>query len=182
MSRIAKKPIIIPKNVKINIINNEIIIFKDNLIIKNIIHYSVLPIIKKNKIIFTNYSYYSKKYLMYAGTIRSVINNILIGLKNNFIKKLLLVGIGYKAYIEKKILYLNLGFSYTIKYKIPNSINIECLNNNEIIIKGFDKQKVGQVAAEIRSFRPPECYKQGKGIRYSNEFVKIKEHKKKISK
>ncbi len=182
MSRIARKPIIIPKDVKINIINNKIVIFKNNLVIKNIIHYSVLPIIKKNKIIFINHSCYSKKYLMYAGTIRSIINNILIGLKNNFVKKLLLIGIGYKAYIEKKILFLNLGFSYTIKYEIPDYINIVCSNNNEIIIKGFDKQKVGQVAAKIRSFRPPECYKQGKGIRYINEFIRIKENKKKISK
>ncbi len=182
MSRIAKKPIIIPKGIEVNIINNKIIILKNNLIIKNIIHYSVLPVIKKNKIFFTIYKSYSKKYLMYAGTIRSIINNLLIGLENNFIKKLLLVGIGYKAYIEKKKLYLNLGFSYTIKYKIPKYIDIICLNNNEIVIKGFDKQKVGQVAAEIRSFRPPECYKQGKGIRYSNEFVKIKENKKKINK
>ncbi len=179
MSRIAKKPIIIPKNIKINIIGNKIIILKDNLVIEKLIHYSVLPIIKKNKIIFVNYNCYSKKYLMYAGTVRSIINNILIGLKKKFKKKLLLIGIGYKAYIDNNILFLNLGFSYIIKYNIPNYINIVCLNNNEILITGFDKQKVGQVAADIRFFKKPECYKQGKGIRYSDEFVKIKEHKKK---
>ncbi len=180
MSRIAKKPILIPKGIKVNIINNKIIILKDNLIIENIIHFSILIIIKNNKIILKNNNN-NDKYSMYAGTTRSIINNILLGLENNFKKKLLLIGIGYKAYIKNNILFLNLGYSYTIKYIIPDYVNIKCLNN-KIIIKGYDKQKVGQVAAKIRSFRPPECYKEGKGIRYYNEFIRIKEHKKKISK
>ncbi len=181
MSRIAKQPILIPKGIKINIINNKIIICKNNIIVKNKIHFSITPILKNNKIILNNSnSYY--KFSMYAGTFRSIINNIILGLKNNFKKKLIIIGIGYKSYIKKNILFLNLGYSYTIKYNIPKNIIIKCLNFNEIIIKGYDKQKVGQVAAEIRSFKKPECYKKGKGIRYKNEFIKIKENKKKINK
>ncbi len=179
MSRIAKNPVIIPSSIKFFFNKNVLFLIKDKLKIKCVIHPSVILSITDNKIFFN----VNKKYFnswMYAGTTRSIINNYIIGLINGFSKKLVLVGIGYKAYIENNILFLNLGFSYTIKYKIPLSVSIKCIDFNNIIIKGYDKQLVGQIASEIRSFKKPECYKSGKGIRYKNEFVKIKESKKKI--
>ncbi len=179
MSRIAKNPIVIPNSIKIFFDKNILFLIKDKLKIKCIIHPSVILSIIDNKIFFD----INKKYFnswMYAGTTRSIINNYIIGLINGYSKYLILVGIGYKAYIENDFLFLNLGFSYTIKYKIPFGILIECIDFNEIVIKGYDKQLVGQIASKIRSFKKPECYKSGKGIRYKDEFVKIKESKKKI--
>ncbi len=182
MSRIAEKPIIIPKNILVKIEGKKIFFKKDNLEFFKVVHNSVIPILKKkNKIIFkTNGNYLKNK--KYTGTTRSIIFNIIYGLKYGFSKKLLIVGIGYKAYVENNTLILNLGFSHVINYNIPLNINIECTNSNEIIIKGWDKQLVGCVAAKIRSFRVPENYKKGKGIRYINEKVRIKEHKKKLIK
>ncbi len=181
MSRIAKKFILVPKCIKVNINKNKIILYKDNLCVSNKFHISVLPLFKNNKIIFNTNKNYIKSW-MYAGTARAIINNAIFGLINNFKKVLILVGIGYKANIENNILYLNLGFSYTIKYNIPFNIKLKCLDNNKIIVEGYDKQLVGQIASDIRFFRPPECYKNGKGIRYENEIVIIKEHKKKLNK
>ncbi len=181
MSRIAKKPILVPENINIKINKNNIILWKNNIYIKSKFNKYVLLFYKNNKIIFNvlNNNY---KYWKYAGTYRSIINNIILGLLYGFKKVLLLVGIGYKAFIENNILNLNLGYSYVIKYNIPLNIELKCLKNNKLVIKGYDKQLVGQVASKIRSFRPPECYKNGKGIRYKDEIVIIKEHKKKISK
>ncbi len=181
MSRVAKKPICIPKGISVEVNDSTIIFTKGNLKIKKKIHNCVKPILLDNKIFFnvvdkTNY------YWMHAGTCRSIVNNIIIGIMYGFIKKLLIIGVGYKVYIENNILFLNLGFSYVIKYNIPLNIELTCPNLNEIIVKGWDKELVGIVAAKIRSFHPPEKYKKGKGIRYFNEIVRIKEHKKKLSK
>lgn len=112
------------------------------------------------------------------GTMRALIANMVYGVNNGFEKKLLLIGVGYKAQIQDRKLCLSLGFSHTIFYSIPEDIKIELLSSTEIIIKGINKQKVGQVSSEIRSYRPPEPYK-GKGIRYSNEIIILKETKKK---
>lgn len=180
MSRIAKIPILVPKNIKIIIKNKILYLINKKNKIKHIIHNAVNILYKNNKI-YVNINKHYYKAWMYAGTIRSIINNSIIGLTKGFVKKLLLIGIGYKVYIDNNILYLDLGYSYTINYIIPLNIVIKC-NNNEIIIKGYDKQLVGKVASEIRFFRKPECYKKGKGIRYIDEIVKIKEHKKKLNK
>ncbi len=179
MSRIAKKPIIVPKNIKIIIKRKNIYLINNNIKVIYRIHDAVIILYKNNKIYFNINKKYNNAW-MYAGTIRSIINNTIIGFIYGFTKKLLLVGIGYKCYIKNNILFLNLGFSYIINYIIPSGIKIKCFNNNEILIEGYDKQLVGKVASEIRYNRPPECYKQGKGIRYFNEIIKIKEHKKKI--
>ncbi len=182
MSRIAKKSIIIPKNILVKIKGKKIFFKKNNLEFFKIVHNSVIPIFKKkNEIIFKTDGNFLKNK-KYIGTTRSVIFNIIYGMEYGFTKILLIVGIGYKAFIKKNVLCLNLGFSHIINYNIPLGINIKCTNSNEIIIKGWDKQLVGCVAAKIRSFRPPEHYKKGKGIRYINEKVRIKEHKKKLSK
>ena len=109
---------------------------------------------------------------------RSVVNNIIEGVANGFEKKLLLVGVGYRAQIQGKLLNLSLGLSHPVKYQMPDGIEIETPTATEIVVRGCDKQQVGQVCAEIRAYRPPEPYK-GKGVKYSDEIVVRKEAKKK---
>ena len=112
------------------------------------------------------------------GTARSLINNMVRGVSDGFERKLELVGVGYRAQAQGKNLNLTLGFSHPVSYPVPEGITIETPSQTEIVVKGIDKQQVGQVAAEIRRYRPPEPYK-GKGVRYSDERVVIKEAKKK---
>ena len=113
-----------------------------------------------------------------SGTARAVINNMLIGVNAGFEKKLELVGVGYRAQAQGKVLNLTLGHSHPINYELPDGITAETPSQTEIVIKGMDKQKVGQVAAEVRAFRPPEPYK-GKGVKYADEHIVRKEAKKK---
>ena len=113
-----------------------------------------------------------------AGTTRAHIANMVVGIATGFQKKLELVGVGYRAAVQGKKLNLTLGFSHPVEYPIPQGITIETPSQTEIIIKGMDRQQVGQVAADIRDYRPPEPYK-GKGVRYTNEHIVLKEAKKK---
>lgn len=116
--------------------------------------------------------------LAMVGTTRALVGNILAGVTKGFEKKLELVGVGYRAQAQGKVLNLTLGFSHPVKYDAPEGISIETPSQTEILVKGIDKQKVGQVAADIRAYRPPEPYK-GKGIKYSDEIIIRKEAKKK---
>lgn len=120
----------------------------------------------------------SKFAVAMSGTTRALINNLVTGVNEGFEKKLELVGVGYRAKAQGKSLNLTLGFSHPVDYPVPEGIDIETPSQTEIVVKGIDKQKVGQVAAEIRAFRPPEPYK-GKGVRYADEHVVRKEAKKK---
>lgn len=113
-----------------------------------------------------------------VGTLRALLSNMIKGVTIGFEKKLLIIGVGYKAQAVGSMLNLNLGFSHPINYAVPEGIKVETPNATEILIKGIDKQKVGQVAAKVRSYRSPEPYK-GKGVRYFDEKVLIKETKKK---
>jgi large subunit ribosomal protein L6 len=113
-----------------------------------------------------------------AGTMRSIVANMAQGVSEGFERKLELVGVGYRAQAQGKKVSLSLGFSHPVEYTVPNDITIETPSQTEIVIRGADKQQVGQVAAEIRRFRPPEPYK-GKGVRYAGERVVLKEAKKK---
>jgi large subunit ribosomal protein L6 len=113
-----------------------------------------------------------------AGTTRSVINNMVTGVSDGFEKKLELVGVGYRAQAKGKVLNLTLGFSHPVDYELPEGITAETPSQTEIVLRGCDKQQLGQVAAEVRAFRPPEPYK-GKGVRYADEVVVRKEAKKK---
>ncbi len=113
-----------------------------------------------------------------AGTFRALINNMVVGVSQGFEKKLNLVGVGYRAQAQGKVLNLTLGFSHPVNYEAPEGITITTPSQTEIVVAGSDKQRVGQVAAEIRAFRPPEPYK-GKGVRYADEHVARKEAKKK---
>ncbi len=178
MSRIAKKPIFIPDNILIKIKKNKIFFFKGDFSFEQKLNVNVKLKIKNNYIYF---NVLDKKNWVFAGTLRSIINNIILGINNNFSKSLILIGIGYKVFLfNNNILSFVLGFSHKIEYKIPLGIKIICPSSNEIIVSGFNKQLVGDVAAKIRSYRVPEKYRKGKGIRYKNEIIRIKEQKKKI--
>jgi large subunit ribosomal protein L6 len=113
-----------------------------------------------------------------SGTTRAHIANMVTGITKGFEKKLELVGVGYRAAVQGQKLNLTLGFSHPVEYPIPKGISIETPSQNEIVIKGMDRRQVGQVAADLRSYRPPEPYK-GKGVKYANEHIEIKEAKKK---
>ncbi len=113
-----------------------------------------------------------------SGTMRALVNNMVTGVSQGFEKKLTIIGVGYRAAVQGKKLSLTLGFSHPVVYEIPDGITVETPSQTEVVVKGPDKQKVGQVAAEIRAHRPPEPYK-GKGVRYTDEHVVRKEAKKK---
>jgi len=113
-----------------------------------------------------------------TGTMRALLNNMVIGVTQGFERKLQLVGVGYKAQAQGKVLNLTLGFSHPVEFKVPEGITVETPVQTEIVIRGVDKQQVGEVAAKIRAYRPPEPYK-GKGVRYTDETIILKEAKKK---
>jgi large subunit ribosomal protein L6 len=113
-----------------------------------------------------------------AGTMRAIVQNMVTGVTEGFSKKLELQGVGYRAQAQGNKLTLQLGFSHPVEYTLPEGISAETPSQTEIVISGVDKQRVGQVCAEIRAFRPPEPYK-GKGVRYADEYVRRKEAKKK---
>lgn len=177
MSRVSNNPVFVPKNVEISISSSEVIIKGPLGFLKQQVESNVsiefsdsqLKIIAKDATKFSN---------AISGTIRALLANMVKGVSDGFEKKLLLVGVGYRAQATGNMLNLTLGFSHPVDYVIPNGIKIETPSQTEIVIKGIDKQKVGQIAAEIRAYRRPEPYK-GKGIRYSNEVIVIKETKKK---
>ena len=174
MSRIAKAPIELPSGVEIKFNDNEVSVKgpKGNLV--QALHANV-SLEQEDKTITVKPANYSD--IPMAGTIRSLVNNMVVGVSNGFEKKLTLVGVGYRAQVQGTKLTLALGFSHPVEYIAPEGITIEAPTQTEIVIKGCDKQKVGQVASEIRAFRPPEPYK-GKGVRYSDERVVRKEAKK----
>ena len=174
MSRVAKNPIKLPSGVDINISGSQVNVKgpkgKLELVLNSGVsldetdgEYMVKPDSEKN--------------VAMAGTFRALVNNMVVGVSDGFQKKLQLVGVGYRAQIQGNKLNLALGFSHPVEYNAPEGITLETPTQTEIIVSGCDKQKVGQVAAEIRSYRPPEPYK-GKGVRYSDERVARKEAKK----
>lgn len=177
MSRIGKNPIIIPKGVTCCLLGSDIIINGKLGELKFDIPFNIKAIIKDNLITITPLDE-SKKTLMLWGTVRSIISNLVEGVNKGFYKYLELKVLGYRASIVNKDLVLNLGYSHVINYNIPEGISITCVNPTSITVHGSDKQRVGQTAAEIRSFRKPEPYK-GKGIKYKDEVIFRKEGKKK---
>jgi large subunit ribosomal protein L6 len=120
----------------------------------------------------------SKQAIALAGTTRALVNNMVAGVSEGFQKKLNIIGVGYRAQAQGQKLNLTLGFSHPVVYDVPAGIQVETPSNTEIVVTGIDKQKVGQVAAEIRAYRKPEPYK-GKGVRYADEYVLRKQAKKK---
>ncbi len=177
MSRIANSPIEIPGGVEIKLDGSDMTVKGANGLLSHRLHQDVKLEITDN-VIQVKWDETKLKSKAHAGTTRSVINNMIIGVSKGFEKKLSLVGVGYRAQAKGKVLNLTLGFSHPVDFDIPEGVTIDTPSQTEIVIKGFDKQKVGQVAAKIRSYRPPEPYK-GKGVRYADEHVVRKEAKKK---
>ena len=179
MSRIAKQPVEFPNSVEVSIQNDDCIEVKGkkgqlqlNLINK------VSVSIGEGSLSVTNTSN-SKFSRAISGTYRSLISNMVKGVSEGFEKKLELQGVGYRVETQGKKINLTLGFSHPVVYEIPDGIEVQIPSRTEIVISGIDKQKVGQVAAEIRAIKPPEPYK-GKGVRYQGEQISLKEIKKQV--
>lgn len=176
MSRIANIPITIPGGVDVNIVGSLITVKGSKGELSHNIH-SLVKVEQKDNELKTSVNNNSKFANALSGTTRALIQNIVTGVSEGFERKLEIVGVGYRAAVSGKVLNLTLGFSHPVKFQIPEGITIETPSQTEIVIKGFDKQKVGQVAANIRAYRPPEPYK-GKGVRYLDERIIRKEAKK----
>jgi large subunit ribosomal protein L6 len=175
MSRIAKNPISIPGGIEVYL-NNQIVKVKGQLgSLEYIIHKDVDIKLADNVLTFAPRNH-SKFANALTGTTRTLVNNMVHGVSVGFEKKLSLVGIGYRAQVLNHKLNLSLGFSHPVNFNIPDDIKVEIPSQTEIIIKGIDKQLVGQVAANIRAFRPPEPYK-GKGVKYVDEVIVMKDAK-----
>jgi len=177
MSRIAKAPVIIPSGVNVKLDGNNLFVkgkigelsYDFNQAISLTIDENIIQVVwDKN----------DKKATAQAGTARAIANNMVTGVSAGFEKKMTLIGVGYRAQAKGNVLSLSLGYSHPVDFNVPNGISVETPSQTEIVIKGSNKQLVGEVAAKIRAYRPPEPYK-GKGVRYSDEHVARKEAKKK---
>ena len=177
MSRIANQPVVLPKGVEIKQAAGEIVVKGPKGELSMSVSSDISINIEEGQLTFAAKSGSRFAHAM-SGTTRSLVNNMVTGVSDGFERKLELVGVGYRAKAQGKKLNLTLGFSHPVDHDVPEGITIETPSQTEILVKGIDKQKVGQVAADIRSYRPPEPYK-GKGVRYSDEHVVRKEAKKK---
>lgn len=177
MSRVAKRPVELPKGVTATV-EGEAVTVKGA---KGALKLALRPglsLVQEGQSVRVEIAERSKESLMHAGSLRAHIANCAEGVSKGYEKKLELVGVGYRAAAAGKKLNLTLGFSHPVEYDVPEGITIETPSQTEILVKGADKQRVGQVAAEIRAYRAPEPYK-GKGVRYSGERIELKETKKK---
>ena len=177
MSRIAKYPVNVPDKVQVTVDAAKVVVKGPLGTREPPIGREVVVKLEDGKVTFTAANE-SKAANAMSGTLRATVANMVHGVKDGFQKKLNLVGVGYRAQAQGNKLNLTLGFSHPIVYALPEGIKAETPTQTEIVIKGVDRQRVGQVAAEVRAYKPPEPYK-GKGVRYSDEKVVIKETKKK---
>ena len=177
MSRIAKAPVIIPSGVDIKLEGNNVTVKGNNGQLSYDMNSAVSLGITDN-VIQVQWDRDDKKATAQAGTARAIVSNMIVGVSAGYEKKLTLVGVGYRAQAKGNILNLALGFSHPVDFEVPVGVSVETPTQTEIVIKGSDKQLVGEVAAKIRAYRPPEPYK-GKGVRYADEHVARKEAKKK---
>lgn len=177
VSRVANNPIHLPAGVEVNLSGQQITVKGKKGTLTCKIHSEVNVFKEDNNIKFAARNEHSLSVAQ-AGTSRAIVNNLVMGVTNGFEKKLLLVGVGYRAQVQGKFLNLTLGFSHPVAFPIPEGITIEMPSQTEIIVKGISKELVGQTAANIRNYRKVEPYK-GKGVRYSTETVILKEVKKK---
>ncbi|WP_301006197.1 MULTISPECIES: 50S ribosomal protein L6 [Helicobacter] len=168
MSRVGKKPISIPNSIQVSVEGSKIV-FKDGKLTKELETYGRVGIALKDGELTFALNGENAQAKAYWGTYRALANNIVVGLTEGFTKQLEINGVGYKAAVKGKVLELALGFSHPINYDIPEGIEIS-VDKNLVTIKGADKQQIGQIAAEIREFRPPEPYK-GKGVKYTDERI-----------
>ncbi|MEP0357712.1 MAG: 50S ribosomal protein L6 [Paraglaciecola sp.] len=177
MSRIAKAPVDVLSGVEISIAGQEITVKGKNGSLTRVFNDAV-EVVQEDAQLKVVPREGAVNGWAQAGTARSLLNNMVLGVAEGFEKKLLLNGVGYRAQAQGKKLNLTLGFSHPVAYEMPEGISVETPSQTEIIVKGVDKQLIGQVAANIRAYRPPEPYK-GKGVRYADEVVRRKEAKKK---
>ena len=177
MSRVANKPVSVPATVEITAEGQQLSVKGPKGTLEHSVH-ALVEVTREEGVLNFKARDESKAANALAGTTRSVINNLVLGVTDGFEKKLELVGVGYRAQAKGKVLNLSLGFSHPVDYELPEGVTAATPSQTEIVINGSDKQQVGQVAAEIRAFRPPEPYK-GKGVRYADEVVVRKEAKKK---
>ncbi|MGP1517163.1 MAG: 50S ribosomal protein L6 [Ottowia sp.] len=177
MSRVAKMPVVIPAGVKVSLDESNIVVqsssgelkLPQNQLVKISVNNDALSFVPVNE---------TREANAMSGTMRQLVNNMVVGLSKGFEKKLTLVGVGYRAQAQGSKLNLSVGFSHSVIFEMPEGISVATPAPTEIIVKGADRQRVGQIASEIRAVRPPEPYK-GKGVRYADEKVVIKETKKK---
>jgi large subunit ribosomal protein L6 len=175
MSRVASNPVELPKGVEVNISGSDVTVKGS----KGTLALSLEDGIQLNQDDnVLRVAYEGDKFRAMAGTTRALVNNMVRGVSEGWEKKLILNGVGYRAKASGKSVNLTVGLSHPVDYELPEGVSAETPTQTEVVVKGIDKQAVGQAAAEIRSFRPPEPYK-GKGIRYADEHVRRKEAKKK---
>ncbi len=177
MSRVANNPVALPKGVDVTLSGQEITVKGGKGSLAMTIDQLVEVVNEEGSLKFAPRQKGQRAVAM-AGTTRALINNMVLGVSQGWERKLELQGVGYRAQAKGQSLTLTVGYSHPVEYELPEGISAECPSQTEIVLKGIDKQQVGQVAAEIRAFRPPEPYK-GKGVRYSGEYVRRKEAKKK---
>ncbi|MEK9669449.1 MAG: 50S ribosomal protein L6 [Gammaproteobacteria bacterium] len=177
MSRIAKAPIELPSGVDVDIAGQDLTVKGKNGTLSISLNDAVAVSQAENVLTFEPREGASDGWAQ-AGTARAIVNNMVTGVASGFEKKLTLIGVGYRAQVQGSAINLTLGFSHPVVYNLPQGVTAETPSQTEIVLKSVDKQLLGQVAAEIRAYRPPEPYK-GKGVRYSDEYVRRKEAKKK---
>jgi large subunit ribosomal protein L6 len=177
MSRVAKNPVVVPSGVEIVLATNEISVKGPLGTLKQALSNDV-SVVREGDSLLCKAQNDSMQANAMSGTIRSLLANMVVGVSKGFERKLTLVGVGYRAQAAGDTLNLTLGYSHPVSYKMPAGVKVETPTQTEVVLKGANRQQVGQVAAEIRAFREPEPYK-GKGVRYSDEVVILKETKKK---
>ena len=177
MSRVANKPINVPSGVQITLDGQSVTVKGPKGTLEHRIHDNV-QVMRNDEILNCSAREGVENGVALAGTTRAVINNMVVGVSEGFERRLQLVGVGYRAQMQGKALNLALGYSHPITFEAPEGVTLETPSQTEIVVRGVDKQKVGQAAAEIRAVRPPEPYK-GKGVKYDDELIKRKEAKKK---
>ena len=177
MSRVAKMPIALPTGAEVSLAAERITV-KGPLGTLSLALTGQVNVKNENGTLTFEPADESRESLAMSGTVRALVNNMVVGVTKGFEKKLSLVGVGYRAQAQGDKLNLTLGFSHPVVHQMPEGVKCETPSQTEIVIKGADKQKVGQTAAEVRAYRSPEPYK-GKGVRYADEVVALKETKKK---
>ena len=175
MSRIGNKPVVIPAGVTVDLKDNTVTVKGPKGELSYTFNQNITLVQNEGEVVFTRPDD-TKENKTIHGTTRAVFNNMVVGVTEGFQRELELIGVGYRAQLQGKKLVLNVGYSHPVEFTPEEGIEIEVPSNTKVIVKGYDKQKVGELAANIRGVRPPEPYK-GKGIRYVNEFVRRKEGK-----
>jgi len=177
MSRVAKNPVVVPSGVEVALAANEISVKGPLGTLKQTLSGDV-SVVREGDSLLCKAQNDSMQANAMSGTVRALLANMVQGVSKGFERKLTLVGVGYRAQAAGDTLNLSLGFSHPVSYKMPAGVKVETPSQTEVVLKSASRQQVGQVAAEIRAFRSPEPYK-GKGVRYSDEVVILKETKKK---